>query len=51
MSRGGRGDLGIGPGEARSQSGQVPAFTIDQFMETVRISTPSLSPDGETVLG
>jgi pimeloyl-ACP methyl ester carboxylesterase len=36
---------------ARAEAAQeVPAYTIDQFMETVRISTASLSANGEKVL-
>jgi dipeptidyl aminopeptidase/acylaminoacyl peptidase len=34
----------------QAQDAEVPTYTIDQFMEAVRISTASLSADGETVL-
>lgn len=33
-----------------AQDAEVPRYTIEQFMETVRISTASLSADGEKVL-
>lgn len=42
--------LGMSPSETHAQPHLVPTYTIDQFMETVRISTASLSADGEMVL-
>lgn len=33
-----------------AQDVELPAYSIHQFMETVRISTASLSADGETIL-
>lgn len=42
--------LGMRPSETHAQPRLVPTYTIEQFMETVRISTASLSANGEKVL-